>query len=124
MTAQMTTRFAVLLLSTLCLAVPALAEPGTYASCENRQVPSVSRVLTDTAGSFGRLPTQSNGAWLAAAGVAALAARPADEPIARRMPASGHIDDILAPGDVIGSTAAQLGTGAAVYLIGRLTKSA
>jgi membrane-associated phospholipid phosphatase len=112
-----------LLLAACGLASVARAEPVTYSPCTDRSAPSIGRVLTDTVGSFGRLPTRTNVAWLAGGGAAALAAHPADNPLARRLPASGRVDDLFGSGNVIGSAAVQLGTAVGVYALGRASKS-
>ena len=105
------------------LASVARAQPATYSPCTDRSAPSIGRVLTDTVGSFGRLPTRTNMAVLAAGGAAALAVHPADKPLARRLPASGDVDNVFGSGNVIGGAAVQLGTAVGVYAIGQMSKS-
>jgi membrane-associated phospholipid phosphatase len=112
-----------LVLAACGLASVAGAQPVNESPCTDRSAPSIGRVLTDTVGSFGRLPTRTNVAWLAGGGAAALAAHPADNPLARRLPASGRVDDIFGSGSVIGGAAAQLGTAVGVYAVGRASKS-
>jgi len=112
-----------LLLAACGLASVARAEPVSYSPCTDRGAPSIGRVLTDTVGSFGRLPTRTNLAWLAGGGAAALAVHPADNPLARRLPASDRVDDIFGSGSVIGGAAVQLGTGVGVYALGRVMRS-
>jgi membrane-associated phospholipid phosphatase len=107
----------------LGIATSANAQQLALATCGERSVPSIRHVLTDTIGSFGRLPTRMNAAWLAGGGLAALAVHPADAPLARQMPASRSVDDFLGPGGPLGSAAVQLGMGAGVYLIGRASNS-
>jgi membrane-associated phospholipid phosphatase len=102
---------------------PAFAESAPPSACADREAPSVGQVLTSTAGSFRRLPSRANVAWLAGGAAAALAAHPADNGLARRLPASERVDDIFGSGGVIGGAAVQLGTGIGVYAIGRASKS-
>jgi membrane-associated phospholipid phosphatase len=112
-----------LLLAACGVASVARAQPVTSSACTDRGAPSVGRVLTDTAGSFGRLPTRTNLAWLAGGGAAALAVHPADNSLAHRLPASDSVDDIFGSGSVIGSAAVQLGTSVGLYAIGRVSRS-
>jgi membrane-associated phospholipid phosphatase len=122
MTAHVSARLA-LVLTAWGVASVARAQPPTYSACADRSAPSIGRVVTNTLASFGRLPTATNAAWLAAGGAAALAAHPADDPLARRLPASQRVDDIFGAGGVIGGAAVQLGTSVGVYAIGRASKS-
>jgi membrane-associated phospholipid phosphatase len=123
MTSSQLARFTCAVFIWLGAATSANAQQPALAACAERPVPSIRRVLTATIGSFGRLPTRTNAAWLAGGGLAALSAHPADGPLARRMPASQHLDDFLGPGGPLGSAAVQLGMGAGVYLIGRVSNS-
>jgi membrane-associated phospholipid phosphatase len=123
MTARQLAPFTLFALIWPGVAPSAHAQQVALATCAERSVPSMSRVLSDTIASFGRLPTRTNAAWLASGGLAALAAHPADAPLARRMPASQPVDDFLAAGGPLGGAAVQLGMGAGVYLIGRAANS-
>jgi membrane-associated phospholipid phosphatase len=122
MTAHLPARL-VLLLALCGLASVARAQPATDSACTDRGTSSIGGIVTDTLGSFARLPTSTNAAWLAGGGAAALAAHAADHPLARRLPASDGVDDVFGSGSVIGGAAVQLATGVGVYAVGRVLKS-
>src|SRR5262245_14509763 len=122
MTYSRSTRFA---FTVLVWSIGAMAHAQSLppAACADRSAPSIGRVLTDTVRSFGHLPTRTNVAWLAGGGAAALAASPADDALARRLPASGTVDDVFGSGGVIGGAAVQFAAAMGVYTVGRVSKS-
>src|SRR5262245_7288329 len=123
MTTSRFAQFTLVALAWFAAATAASAQSPVLQECVDRQAPSVRQILSDTAGSFARLPTRTNAAWLAAGGAAALAAHPADDPLARRLPASGGVDDVFGSGGVLGGAAVQFATAIGVYAVGRASKS-
>ena len=118
MTAYLPARLA-LVLAACGLASVARAQPATYSTCADRGAPSIRRVLTDTLGSFSRLPTRTNVAWLAGGGAAALAVHPGDTAVSRHFTSSARLYQIFGAGGFIGSAAVQLGSGVGAYSVGR-----
>jgi membrane-associated phospholipid phosphatase len=68
---------------------------------------------------FKNLPSKENALWAGIGGAAALAVHPADDSVNAHLVGKGFVDNIFAPGRIIGSTPVLLGVAVTVYAVGR-----
>lgn len=84
---------------------------------------SLSGLFKDTVGDFRRLSSRESLTWLGVGVAAAALTHPADHRVSDALSASPRLDDVFEPGKTIGGARFQMGSAAAVFALGRLTRS-
>jgi membrane-associated phospholipid phosphatase len=78
-------------------------------------------LFNDTMSDIGRLPSKENFALISLGFLAAMAGRPADQPLSDTLSGSLPLEDVFDPGKTVGGAPLQMGGALAAYTIGRFT---
>jgi membrane-associated phospholipid phosphatase len=105
------------LITTLIAAGPAPA----LAQNAPTPAPGVVDLLKDTITDFRRLPSSEAITWLAIGAAAASMGRGADRPATQMLAGSKALDEMFAPGELVGGARFQLAGALATYTVGRIS---
>jgi len=110
------------LVSTFLLSFGPSAFAQTAAPAQPSLMPAFSRIFTDTAHGFTRLPQKRSLTWLSLGAAAALVAHTQDTRLSN-WAAAGHLGSASKAGTALGSFPVQFGGALATYAVARMTNS-